>query len=294
LANNKTLLITGCNGQVGRSLSALDWPGYNVVSVGRDELDLVDVDQIKDRLRSIRPDVVINAAAYTAVDLAENEQHKAYAINAVAPGVIAQILAEKNGLLVHYSTDYVFSGESSSPYRESDETNPNSVYGCSKLLGEQNIQKSDCRHLILRTSWVYSEFGKNFLLTMLRLANQRPELRVVNDQIGCPTYAGDLAQLTKDMLQKIDVNVFDQSAIYHLGNTGSTTWYDFTCAIMDRSKLHVNIVPVKTTEFPTPAKRPAYSVLDKSKIEADFSLAIPTWKDGLERCLQRITNLNAE
>ena len=288
MADNKTLLITGCNGQVGQSLALLDWRGFNVVTVNRDSFDLSNLDHVQSQLDEINPDVVINAAAYTAVDLAESEQQLAHTVNAEATAVMAQVLARKNALLIHYSTDYVFRGDAKKPYVESDVTNPVSEYGKSKLAGEALIESSGCRYLIFRTSWVYSEFGKNFLLTMLRLASERSELRVVNDQFGCPTYAGDLAQLTRQIVQKLDVNQFDQSAIYHLGNDGITTWYDFTKAIMQYSEIDISIVPVKTDEFPTPAQRPLYSVLDKEKVKKDFSIKIPSWQDGLKHCLERV------
>lgn len=281
------ILVTGANGQVGHALGTLDWGGARVHSLGRAELDLGDPEAAAREVARLRPAVVINAAAYTAVDRAESEPALAYRVNAEAPAAIARAVAGYGGLLVHYSTDYVFDGTASRPYREDDATAPSGVYGASKLAGEQGIADSGCDHLVLRTSWVYSYRGGNFLRTMLRLAAERDTLTVVADQAGTPTYAVDLARLTRDMLRALgtrrDPGVL---GVYHLGNEGQTTWHGFAREIL-RGAGHqqVAVEPITTADYPTPARRPAYSVLDKGRAVRTFGLSIPTWQDGLARCL---------
>ncbi|KAA3622577.1 MAG: dTDP-4-dehydrorhamnose reductase [Proteobacteria bacterium] len=284
------LLITGCNGQVGHELAALDWGDWRVTCATREDLDLSDVDAVHDRVRRLAPDMVINAAAYTAVDRAESEPDLAYRINTEAPAAIAGALATGDGLLIHFSTDYVFDGAAHRPYRETDSTAPTGVYGASKLEGERAIAVSGCDYLVLRTSWVYSHRGANFLLTMLRLAAQRDELYVVADQHGTPTYAFDLAVMTRQIARQVEARR-DPSrlGLFHLGNTGETTWHGFASEIMRRTGNEgVAVRPISTADFPTPARRPAYSVLDKTRASRAFDMELPHWSDGLDRCLARL------
>lgn len=284
------LLITGCSGQVGHELAALDWGAWRVDALTREQLDLSDLEGLRTRILDARPDVVINAAAYTAVDRAESESALAFSINAQAPAVIAGALVEWGGLLVHFSTDYVFDGTAGRPYRETDATAPTGVYGASKLAGEEAVAASGCDHLILRTSWVYSYRGSNFLLTMLRLAKERDELRVVADQHGTPTYAGDLAVMTRDVLRRVlAAREPVHLGLFHLGNDGETTWHGFASEILRRTgNDHVVVRAIGAADYPTPARRPAYSVLDKAKATRVFGIEPPHWSDGLDRCLARL------
>lgn len=284
------LLVTGAGGQVGRELVACRWPGWRVTALGRDDLDLADADAVRRALGRLSPDIIVNAAAYTAVDRAESERDLAWRVNADAPTVMAEEAARTGALLVHYSTDYVFDGTSRRPYREDDEPHPASVYGASKLAGEQGIAASGCDHVVLRTSWVYSDRGSNFVLTMLRLAKERAVLRVVADQRGTPTLAADLARMSaRAVVRAAEHREADFLGLFHVGNAGETTWHGFAVEIMRRSgNGHVEVVPITTAEFPTAAVRPAYSVLDKSRFAAVFGGDIPGWREGLDRCLARL------
>ena len=283
-----SLLITGINGQVGGYLASLDWPGCEVTLADRDVLDLSRLDELPDKLQSLAPDIIVNPAAYTAVDQAESEPEKAQAINAKAPAIMAEYLKSRDGLLVHFSTDYVFSGNKSGPYSEQDETGPTGVYGASKLAGEVAIVNSGVDHLILRTSWVYAHSGKNFFLTMLRLAAQRDTLTVVSDQHGTPTFALDLAEMTRDMvLAQVPARNPQKLGIFHLGNDGETSWHGFAEAIMRKTgNHHVEVKPVASSEFPTPARRPANSVLSKNHVLDNYPLTLPDWTQGLDRCIE--------
>lgn len=287
MADRARLLITGRTGQVGGYLAELDWPEFDVMVSGREDFDFSRPDSVRDGIRRLAPDFVINAAAYTAVDRAESEPDLAFAVNRDAPGAMAEELARRGGLLIHYSTDYVFDGAARRPYREEDPVAPAGVYGASKLAGEAAIQGSGCDHLVLRTSWVYGHRGHNFLLTMLRLAAERDRLRVVADQFGTPTFAHDLATWTHQILHTlVDVRDQDRLGLFHLGNEGVTTWHGFACAILERSGYaHVDVVPIETRDYPTPARRPAWSVLDKSRAVASFGLHLADWEDGMRRCL---------
>ncbi len=280
------LMITGCNGQVGYELARLDWGGARVVALTRDDLDLADPRAIRAAIRREKPDVVVNAAAYTAVDRAESEPAVAHRINADAPAVMAEELARLDALLVHYSTDYVFDGRATRPYRESDPTSPAGIYGSSKLAGELAVSASGCEHLVLRTGWVYSYRGANFLRTMLRLAATRDAVNVVADQRGTPTYATDLAMLTRDVVLAAGSRGEAGRGIFHLANAGETTWHGFATEIMRRSgNQHVLVNAIGTVDYPTPARRPAYSVLDKGRAIQAFGVDPPDWRDGLDRCL---------
>lgn len=257
-----------------------------LIALGRDELDLSRPEALRDTIRRLRPDLIVNAAAYTAVDKAESEPQLAMAVNGMAPRVMAEEAARLGAALVHYSTDYVFDGAKATPYTEDDIPNPRSVYGSSKLEGERGIRESGAQHLILRTSWVYGTRGNNFLLTMLRLAGEREELRIVHDQTGAPTWSRMIAEATVQILER---DSFAQaSGIYHLTAAGQTSWFGFTQAIMDilRPQPMPRLVPITTAEYPTPAKRPFNSVLSNQKLYDTFGLALPDWADSLRTCLK--------
>jgi dTDP-4-dehydrorhamnose reductase len=248
----------------------------------RSALDLTDAAAIRARVRESRPDAIVNAAAYTAVDRAETEPDLAFATNGVAPGVLAEEAKRLGALLVHYSTDYVFDGTKVEPYIEDDTPNPLSVYGRSKLEGERAIQASGCRHLILRTSWVYSDRGHNFLLTMLRLGAERPELRVVDDQRGAPTWARDIAAATVKLLAS------PPGGLFHLTASGETTWHGFACEVMRQAVLTPVVHRIRSDEYKTAARRPANSVLDNGRLRAAAGIVTPPWEESLARCLAEI------
>jgi dTDP-4-dehydrorhamnose reductase len=302
----RAILLTGKTGQIGSHLHGLLSPLGQVFAPDRHELDLSKADSIRRVLRETRPQLMVNAAAYTAVDAAENEASSAFAANAEAPAVLAEEAKRANAFLVHYSTDYVFDGAKRSPYIETDATNPLNVYGKSKLAGEQAIRDSDASHIILRTSWVYATRGRNFLLTILRLATERQELRVVSDQIGAPTCAVDIAAATAKILARILApgahRLREVRGTYHLTAAGETTWYDFARAILDeaseasgdlpwfpaatggRPVIAKRVVPISTAEYPTPARRPPYSVLSNSRLLETFGVALLDWRTQLRRC----------
>lgn len=285
------ILLTGSNGQVGyeleRSLQGLG----QVFAPQRQQLDLADLDQVRNTVREFAPDIIINPAAYTAVDKAESEAELALRINAEAPGVMAQEAARLGSVLIHFSTDYVFDGSKAGAYLESDEPNPVSVYGKTKLAGEQAIAAADCAHLILRTSWVYGLRGKNFLLTMLRLASERESLRVVADQIGAPTWSRTLAEVTAHVLAqapRISASADwwrERSGVYHLTAQGASSWHGFTEAIVAQAGKSCSVTPITTAEYPTPARRPANSRLDCSKFIGQFC-DLPQWDQALALCLK--------
>ena len=263
------ILVTGAAGQLGWELARqlpLALPDAQVVAYDRTQLDLADVAAIARVMREVSPEVVVNAAAYTAVDRAESEPDLAFAINAQAPGVFATEAKRSGALLIHYSTDYVFDGTATTPYEESASVNPLSVYGRSKLEGEQAVAASGCPYLILRTSWVYGLRGKNFLLTIQRLARERDELRVVNDQYGTPNWCGALAQGTVDLLRLGPMELARHAGLYHFSCRGSTTWYEFARQILGHP-TKPRMIPITTPEYPLPAHRPAYAVMSTRKVE---------------------------
>ncbi len=304
------ILLTGKTGQVGfelnRSLSQL---GRLFAPEHRD-LDMLDPDSIRRAIRDTRPQLIVNAAAYTAVDAAENDESKAYAINSEAVALLADEAKRLDALLVHYSTDYVFDGTKRSPYNETDETNPLSVYGKSKLAGEQAIRASGASHLIIRTGWVYANRGRNFLLTILRLATEREELRIVCDQIGAPTRANDIASATTKILtemytqDKSRTYMSSISGTYHMTAAGETSWHNFAKAILERAPgvsaevpwftaatqgrplIAKRILPISIDEFRSPARRPIYSVLSNSRLSEIFHLELPDWTTQLRCCLK--------
>jgi len=282
------ILLLGKTGQVGGALTPLlrQLAGSNadeaVVTLGRADVDLSDAAALAQAVQRVQPSLIVNAAAHTAVDRAETEPDIAFAINAVAPGVLAEQAAKLNALLVHYSTDYVFDGSQRTPYRESDPTHPLGVYGESKLAGEQAVQDSGCRHLLLRTSWVYDSTGRNFLTTMLRLAKQHGKLRVVGDQHGSPTSAAMIAEASLQLIRSMLNQPAMQGGLYHLTAQGQTTWHGFAQAIMHKAGLDIPIEAITTADYPTPAKRPAYSVLDSSKLQREFNYRLPDWQQALD------------
>lgn len=282
------ILLTGSTGQVGyeleRSLQGLG----DVIAVDRSRMDLADLDQVRDVIRSVRPQLIVNPAAYTAVDKAESEPELAHRINAEAPGLMAQEAARLGAAMVHYSTDYVFAGTAPTPRVETDATGPINVYGRSKLAGERAIAAAGIPHLILRTSWVYGMRGKNFLLTMMRLARERDELRIVNDQFGAPTWSRTIADTTALMLAQAraggDAWWDAHGGTYHLSSQGQTTWFEFTQAIIAAAGIDCRLVPITTAEYPLPAPRPQYSALSSAKLMAAHC-HLPHWKDALRLCL---------
>ncbi len=284
-----TILVTGQNGQLGNELKVLSptYPQYDYVFTDADELDIADAEKVNDFFDRYKPAVCINAAAYTAVDKAETDKDLALKINAYAVGNLAQNCSKIKANFIHISTDYVFDGTASSPYKEDYPVNPVNFYGESKLKGEDMAMEKNPSTVIIRTSWVYSFFGNNFVKTMLRLMKERESITVVNDQFGSPTYAADLAAAIMHIaLQKRDLQQEDKSGIYHFSNEGIISWFDFAVAINKLSGLSCNVKPVDTSGYPTPAKRPAYAAMDKAKIKSAFGIEIKPWKESLQKCLQ--------
>ncbi|MRX09961.1 dTDP-4-dehydrorhamnose reductase [Pseudoduganella sp. FT25W] len=283
------VLLTGSTGQVGYELARSLQGVGEVVAVDRGVMDLSDLDQVRDVIRQVKPRLIVNPAAYTAVDKAESEPALAHRINAEAPAVMAQEARVLGAALVHYSTDYVFDGAQPAPRAETDPVGPRNVYGASKLAGEQAIAAAGIPHLIFRTSWVYGMRGKNFLLTMLRLAKERDELRVVADQHGAPTWSRTIADVTAQVLAQAHAGGSDwwtrNSGIYHLSAQGQTTWHAFTQAIVEEAGLDCKVLPITTADYPTPAQRPPYSVLSSEKLMTRFC-HLPDWKEALQLCMR--------
>ena len=284
------ILVCGHNGQVAQALQgALDGRG-EVLSLGRDRLDLAQPEALREPLRQLKPDLIINAAAHTAVDQAESEAQLAFAINAEAPRVLAEEAARLGVPLIHYSTDYVFDGTKATPYTEDDATNPLGVYGSSKLAGEQAIAAVAGQHLILRTSWVYSQHGRNFLLTMQKLLQERPQLKVVDDQIGAPTWAATIAASTRALVERWRQGQAGAWGTYHLTAQGETSWFGFAQAIGEQLKARglpcAELLPIPSSEYPTPAKRPLNSRLDCSRLAREWQVSQPHWHEALIDCLK--------
>jgi len=286
-----TIFLTGAEGQVGfelrRSLSA--WGEVVAVDIG--DLDLRDERAVRQQIRRIGPDLIVNPAAYTAVDQAEHEPDAAHAVNGRAPGVLAQEAARLNIPIVHYSTDYVFDGRKRSPYQESDPPNPQTVYGRSKLAGERAVAKSGARHVILRLSWVYGLRGHNFLRTMLRLGREKKEIQVVDDQAGAPAWSQSIAEASALIARQVTESSDAPTGVYHLPAAGATTWFDYARTIFELAGKHlsyppVRVVPIKSSAFPSAATRPAYSVLSGERMEADFGMALPHWRVQLEQAIR--------
>lgn len=286
----QSILITGANGQLGNEFREIkkSFPQYHFVFAGRDELDITKADSVNNFFHSSAPFYCINCAAYTAVDKAETETELAYNVNSKATENLAKACKKYNTRFIHVSTDYVFDGTASSPYTEDSKTNPVNVYGKSKLEGEQKAMKANPDTIIIRTAWVYSQFGKNFVKTMLRLMNDKPEIGVVNDQVGSPTYAADIASVIMKMISS--GNWFP--GIYHFSNQGIISWFDFATAIKEINGSSCTIKPITTSQYPTPAKRPSYSVLDNHKISTTYNISPLDWKHSLQTCLQRLKSSN--
>jgi dTDP-4-dehydrorhamnose reductase len=282
------IVITGCKGQVGWELKRALAPLGEITALDHAGLDLADPEGIRAKIRALHPDVIVNAAAYTAVDHAESESDLAHAINARAPGVLGEEAARCGALLVHYSTDYVFDGSKSTPYIEDDVPNPISAYGRSKLEGERAVQASGCRHIILRTTWIYAARGKNFLLTILRLAAERPELRVVNDQYGAPTSAPSIADATATIIRSV-AGGNDATGVFHLTAAGRTTWHEFaTLIVASMPPPHPAVLAIPSSEFPTAARRPANSCLDNGRLSATFGIRLRDWREEAQRILSQL------
>ena len=290
----KKVLLIGAKGQVGQELQVtLPYLG-EVISIGREELDLTNSEKISQLIREIHPDYLVNAAAYTAVDKAETEPDLAYSINAIAPKIMAESAEKIKAKFLHISTDYVFDGRKNTPYLETDLTNPLGVYGQSKLRGEEEIKTVNSQAIILRTAWVYGSYGKsNFVKTMLRLGKEREELKVVVDQVGSPTWAKDIATAITHLL----INVDNPAGIYNFTNSGVASWFDLTKAIFEEAKISgiplkiQRVIPITTAEYPTPAVRPAYSVLSGQKISQQLGYIPPYWRDSLKAMLNQLFNL---
>ncbi|MHB1224449.1 MAG: dTDP-4-dehydrorhamnose reductase [Gemmatimonadaceae bacterium] len=287
-----TILVTGADGQVGWELCRTLAPLGRVVALRRSDVDLADHARLRETVRGLRPALIVNAAAYTAVDRAESERGLAFAVNATAAGVLADEAARTGATVVHYSTDYVFDGASDRPYVEDDPPSPISVYGASKLAGDEAVAASGAPHLILRASWVYAARGRNFMRTMLRLAHEREELRVVADQCGAPTPARLIAEVTAQVLARHATGASfelptESWGSYHLAASGVTSWYEFACAILAldprrESQRCRAVIPIATSDFPTPVRRPAYSVLGTAKLQRTWGLRMPDWRSQLE------------
>ena len=282
-SSQKNILVTGANGQLGQEFQQLEknFPSLNFLFVSKNELSIADENAVNTFFKNKQIDICINCAAYTAVDKAETEKETAIAVNAIAVGYLAKACKNHNAKFIHISTDYVFDGKGIKPFTENDQTNPVNFYGQTKLSGELNALKENEETIIIRTAWVYSSFGNNFVKTMIRLMNERESIGVVNDQYGCPTFAADLAQA---IMQIIVSNNFI-AGIYHYSNKGKISWYDFAKEISQQINSHCVVNEITTSQFPTPAARPSYSVLDTSKIAETFNITIPEWKESLQKCL---------
>lgn len=288
--NSHTILLFGAGGQLGTKLKTLLTARGTVRPLDQKDVDLRDLVRLRAVIHETKPGLIVNAAAYTAVDAAESDAETTRLVNAGAPQVMAECAKELQALLIHYSTDYVFDGSAQVPYTEDAPTRPLGVYGVTKLAGEEAVAASGADYITFRTAWLYSNHGKNFLNTMLKLAAERNELRVVSDQIGCPTYADLLAEVTLQMLEGIYAGGSvrkDRCGLYHATCHGSTSWWGFANRIVELAGYseRVRVVPIPASEYPTPAKRPAYSVLSNEKLERTFGIRLPDWEAGLKRCL---------
>ena len=280
------ILITGCNGQLGNEIQLLQaqYAQHTWLNTDVNELDITDKAAIERFVGANEIDGIVNCAAYTAVDKAESDPQLARKLNADAPAFLAEAVAKRGGWMVQVSTDYVFNGTKHTPYVETDEPCPNSIYGQTKLEGEQAVSKLCTNAMIIRTAWLYSEFGNNFVKTMIRLGREREQLGVIFDQVGTPTYAHDLATV---IMTAIDKGI--KPGVYHFSNEGVTSWYDFTKSIHRLAGINTcQVSPLHTAEYPTPACRPAYSVLDKTKIKAAYGIEIPHWEESLAKCIAKL------
>jgi dTDP-4-dehydrorhamnose reductase len=290
MAAHKTILVTGANGQLGQEFRAIAllYPQYNFLFTGKDDLAIENFETVHNFFSTKNISFCINCAAYTAVDKAETEIDKAFLINATAVENLASVCKQYQAQLIHISTDYVFNGNSQQAYKETDNTNPASVYGQSKLKGEQLALIKNPSTIIIRTSWVYSSFQNNFVKTMLRLMKEKESINVVNDQTGCPTYANDLAKCIMSIVAQNET-LPNKHAIYNYCNQGAISWYQFATTIKELTNSSCIITPIPTSQYPTPAKRPLYSVLNTSLIQSTFAIEIPQWKHSLQKCLQLLS-----
>lgn len=281
-----TILVTGGNGQLGSALRlASVKSSHRYIFTDIEELDITSKRAIEEFIAQNQIEVVINCAAYTAVDMAEENEELADKINHKAVAILAEVCADNNATLIHISTDYIFDGNATTPYKEDITPAPLSAYGHTKLLGEQAIAEAKCRAIVLRTAWLYSEFGRNFVKTMRGLMSSRPEIKVVADQFGTPTYAGDLA---KAIVEIIESGQYSKYGTYHYSNEGACSWYDFAVEIAKQSNLcDCKVAPCTTADYPTKAVRPRYSVLDKTKFTMTFGIAIPEWQESLAECIKK-------
>jgi dTDP-4-dehydrorhamnose reductase len=278
------ILVTGAHGQLGTELNFLSsmLENHSFVFVGSKDLDITNADALNNFFSKEEYSAVINCAAYTAVDKAESEKEVAFKVNAEGAANLAIACKQHNAKFIHFSTDFVFDGTAYVPYLEKDKTNPLSVYGASKLAGEEQVVASNPNAVIIRTSWVYSSFGNNFVKTILKLCKEREQLNIIFDQIGTPTYARDLAAVVLQIVQQQEW----KPGIYNYSNEGVASWYDFAVAIRDLAGLKTKILPIETSQYPTPAVRPKYSLLNKKKIKETFGIEIPYWRDSLEKCMK--------
>jgi dTDP-4-dehydrorhamnose reductase len=274
------ILVTGANGQLGRDLVEILGLSHEVIGFGSKDLDVRDLDQCHEKFKQVNPDVIIHAAAYTAVDLAESNEHQAFAVNAFGSRNIAAAANEIKAKLCYISSDYVFDGTSDKPYKENDITNPQSVYGKSKLAGEQLIQSLTNQFFIVRTSWVYGQYGNNFVKTMLKIGKEKPKLKVVNDQIGSPTYTVDLSHFILELISS------EKYGIYHASNIGSCSWFEFAQAIFAESGYTTQVEPCMTEDFPRPAPRPKYSVMDHQSIRTHNFTDLRPWREALAEFIE--------
>jgi dTDP-4-dehydrorhamnose reductase len=280
------ILVTGCNGQLGNEIQLLEkeYPQHTYFNTDVAELDITNQLAVNDFINRHAIDGVINCAAYTAVDKAEGDKELCTTLNTVAPSYLAAAIDKRGGWIIHVSTDYVFDGTHHTPYVETDTPSPDSVYGSTKLAGELGVSKFSKKHMIIRTAWLYSAFGNNFVKTMIRLGKEKTELGVIFDQIGTPTYARDLAVA---IMTAVDKGI--ETGVYHYSNEGVISWYDFTKAIHRIAGIKdCKVRPLHTSEYPTAANRPAYSVLDKTKIKQTYGIEIPYWEDSLKECIERL------
>ncbi|MFA6923960.1 MAG: dTDP-4-dehydrorhamnose reductase [Bacteroidales bacterium] len=285
----QNILVTGAKGQLGYEITKLstNYKKFNFIFTDVVELDITDFKDLELFFKNNKIDFVINCAAYTAVDKAETEKESAKLLNSVAPSFLAELCEKYNCKLIHISTDYVFDGTNVKPYTEEDKTNPVSVYGKTKLDGENEIIKKTKNAIIIRTSWLYSTVGNNFMKTMIWLGKEKSEINVVSDQTGTPTYAGDLAKVILDIISKVKNEIPKKVEIYNFSNEGVTSWNEFAVEIFKLAKINCKVNPIETKDYPTPAKRPNYSVFDKSKIKKDFNITIPDWKDSLKVAVEK-------
>lgn len=285
------ILVVGAKGQLGSEIRklVLEYPNFHFTFSDLPELDICDYELLFKYVKENNIDAIINCAAYTAVDKAETETSLAEKVNVTGVNNLVKIIKEVNGKIIHISTDYVFDGNACIPYKEEDKTNPLGVYGMTKYEGERKVLNSEVNGIVIRTSWLYSSFGNNFVKTMLRLGSEKKELGVIFDQVGTPTYAADLAKACLEILSKKE-KLNDKGKLYHFSNEGVASWYDFSKAIMEIAKIECKIEPIETKDYPTAAKRPQYSILNKTKIKSYFGLSIPYWRDSLEKCIQVIEN----